>query len=171
MEESCMQTWAHIHRRNWSLRCFLLKYLTSRFSAPQTGTSRKHHTSSFLLMKTPAATTESNHEYLLFVQRTYWACFESALIYMHRHKAGMCRALYFLLGKGRLLLGPSGAVSWLNKPRLLSFCSRGKRSSPQPSWWPSDEFVPVSQCLCCTGGRRESQSWMQYSRCGPMSAK
>ena len=35
---------------------------------------------------------------------------------MHRGKAGMCRALYFLLGKRRLLLGPSGAVSGLNEP-------------------------------------------------------
>lgn len=38
---------------------------------------------------------------------------------MHRGKAGMCRALYFLLGKGRVLLGPSEAVSGLNKPRSL----------------------------------------------------
>jgi len=81
--------------------------------------------------------------------------FESVLIYMHRGKAGMCKALYFLLGKGRLLLGPSGAVSGLKKPRSPILSAKGKCFSHQPSWWPSNEFAPVSQCLCCTGGGTE----------------
>lgn len=40
----------------------------------------------------------------------------------------MYRALYLILAKERLLLGPSGAVSGLNKPRSLSLSS--KASAP-----------------------------------------
>lgn len=102
----------------------------------------------------------------------YFNLYSLSLAFLHRNwRVWLCLLNDLPVGPGRLLLGPTKAISspgWTNPvPAASLHCTSAQ--VPTMSWWYSTELTAVYPCLCCTVWK--AQDWTGYCRCGLVNAE